>query len=168
MRVVGIDPGLSGAISIVTRLYPFFEVDVIDMPTIKGKTRGRDLHTTELLDICLHHYDLDLIVIEKPVLARPGEGRGSIGKFGYTTGLTEGIYRGVHHDTKLVLVSPQKWKGHFNLLGQDKNSSREWVMDFFKDEKDLFKRKKDDGRAEATLIALYGIDHFLATNPQGE
>lgn len=162
MNIIGIDPGLSGAIALIdiNEAPPmvFRRCSVWDMPTVKGKTRGRDLNVEELLTIAMYHYDLDLIVMEKPVLARPGEGRGSIGKFGYTTGLTEGIYRGFNHEVEFILVSPQKWKGHFGLLGKDKNASRALARERFFEDRDLFKRKKDDGRAEAALMALYGFE----------
>lgn len=157
MIIVGIDPGLSGAIVEMHTMKK--EIKVWDMPTVKGKTRGRDLDMDKLYEfIAQYHYDLETIVMEKPVLARPGEGRGSIGKFGYTTGLTEGLYRGIYPDAHFHLVSPQKWKAHFNLLGEGKDAARELAMKEFPKYADLFKRKKDDGRAEAALIALYGFE----------
>ena len=116
--IIGIDPGLSGAV--VSFSQQFNKLIVRDMPTVKGKTRGRDLDTEELLDLAYCHVEVDLIVMEKPVLSRPGEGRGSIGKFGYTTGLTEGIYRGAYPDIQFCLVSPQKWKAHFGLIRYSK------------------------------------------------
>jgi len=158
MIIVGIDPGLSGAIASFNPDYN--KVIVRDMPTVKGKTRGRDLDVEGLLDIAMYHHELDLIVMEKPVLARPGEGRGSIGKFGYTTGLTEGIYRGFNSECAFMLVSPQKWKAHFGLIGEGKDASRGLAAVRF-DDYEMFKRKKDDGRAEAALMALYGYETHI-------
>ncbi len=154
MIIVGIDPGLSGAVAELNTTMK--EVKVRDMPTVKGKTRGRDLDTLQLVEECQYHWDIDLIIMEKPVLARPGEGRGSIGKFGYTTGLTEGIYRAMYPVVPFVLVSPQKWKAQMVGLGSSKDEARELAMKLYPPYKDLFKRKKDDGRAEALLIAQYG------------
>ena len=52
-------------------------------------------------------------------------------------------------------VSPSKWKKTFNL-GKDKNESRAAATRLFPDLASEFARKKDDGRAEAILIAKWG------------
>ena len=52
-------------------------------------------------------------------------------------------------------ISPTKWKKSFGLT-RDKDASRAAATRLFPANADLFERKKDDGRAEATLIALYG------------
>jgi len=54
-----------------------------------------------------------------------------------------------------TLVSPQKWKRELEL-SKDKNQSLEMARMLWPDS-DKFKRKKDDGRAEAALIAMYGF-----------
>ena len=52
-------------------------------------------------------------------------------------------------------VSPSKWKKHFNL-GKDKNESRAAATRLFPTLAFEFARKRDDGRAEAILIATWG------------
>ena len=158
MRFIGVDPGLSGAIATISEMEgDRLDLHVFDIPTIKGKTRGRDLDWDTLLGFSHKWYlnSADVIFMEKPVLARPGEGRGSIGKFGYVCGATEGLMRSYNQGADFYSVSPQKWKAHFGLLGQDKNASRELAAVNF-DEYEIFKRKKDDRRSESALIALYG------------
>ena len=53
-----------------------------------------------------------------------------------------------------IHVSPGKWKKHFGLTS-DKEKSRALAIATWP-QSDHFRRKKDDGRAEAALTALYG------------
>ena len=52
-------------------------------------------------------------------------------------------------------VDPSAWKKTMRL-STDKNASRALASQFFPDSADQWARVKDDGRAEAALIALYG------------
>ncbi len=52
-------------------------------------------------------------------------------------------------------VTPQVWKKHFGL-SSDKDASRAHASMVFPDYSELWARKKDDGRAEAALVAYYG------------
>jgi hypothetical protein len=52
-------------------------------------------------------------------------------------------------------VPPATWKKHFGL-STDKDASRAYASSVFPDQSNLWARKKDDGRAEAALIAYYG------------
>jgi hypothetical protein len=56
------------------------------------------------------------------------------------------------------LVSPQAWKKHFALRGPGKEPSRQLVISRLPQQTGYFARKADHGRAEAVLIALYGLD----------
>ena len=55
------------------------------------------------------------------------------------------------------LVSPSKWKTSFNL-SKDKDESRAAATRLFPSLASQFARKKDDGRAEAILIAKWGTE----------
>jgi len=57
-------------------------------------------------------------------------------------------------------VTPQKWKGHFGL-SRDKGVSRSVASQRFPSIAAQFARVKDDGRAEACLIALYGKERLI-------
>jgi len=57
-------------------------------------------------------------------------------------------------------VTPSKWKAHFGLT-RDKGVSRGMAMQRFPEYAEKFKRVKDDGRAEAALIALYGQETMV-------
>ena len=52
-------------------------------------------------------------------------------------------------------VPPATWKKHFGL-STDKDASRALAGQHFPDQAHLWSLKKQDGRAEAALIALYG------------
>ena len=52
-------------------------------------------------------------------------------------------------------VTPAIWKRHFGL-STDKDASRALAGQHFPDQAHLWKLKKQDGRAESVLIALYG------------
>jgi crossover junction endodeoxyribonuclease RuvC len=59
----------------------------------------------------------------------------------------------------LHYVTPAKWKKHFGL-NRDKGVSRSKATERFPEYANLFSRVKDDGRAEAALIALYGAEQL--------
>lgn len=52
-------------------------------------------------------------------------------------------------------VDPSAWKKSMHLTS-DKNASRALASQYFPDCSDQWQRVKDDGRAEAALIAYYG------------
>jgi hypothetical protein len=52
-------------------------------------------------------------------------------------------------------VDPSTWKKSMHLTS-DKNASRALASQYFPDCSDQWQRVKDDGRAEAALIAYYG------------
>ena len=62
--------------------------------------------------------------------------------------------------TPMHLVTPNKWKKHFNL-SSDKDTSRQLAIQRFPDHYELFKLKKHDGRAEASLICLWAAEVLI-------
>ena len=154
--VIGIDPGISGAIAV----FKDGKLDaVIDMPTLKiasGKTMKshisaiglvRILETSTLVHNSVH------IVIEK-VGAMPGQGVSSMFNFGRSAGIIEGVVAAMHFPS--TYVTPAAWtKAVGRAAGKD--ASRMRAMELFPSKADLFKRAKDDGRADAALIAYWYI-----------
>ena len=53
------------------------------------------------------------------------------------------------------LVTPQLWKKAMRLVA-DKDAARQRAVQLFPERAEWFRRVKDDGRAEAAMIALYG------------
>ena len=67
------------------------------------------------------------------------------------------------------LVTPQTWKKVYGLKGgkENKDMSRQKASQLFPTYANLWARKKDDGRAEAVLLAHYGSTREMTT-VQGE
>lgn len=61
------------------------------------------------------------------------------------------------HELRVIWVAPTVWKRHFDLLKQDKASSRAKAAAVFPAYEQLFARAKDDGLAEAALMAMWGV-----------
>lgn len=151
MKVIaGIDPGITGAIA-------FYIVDqdarvaVYDIPVAGGEICAPALASL------LRQYSPSLAVLEK-VGAMPGNGGVSMFNFGRSYGDVRGVIGALN--IPLHYVTPGVWKKHFGLTS-DKDLSRKLAIQRFPAVEDHFRRKKDDGRAEAALIALYGADVIL-------
>lgn len=149
---IGIDVGANGAIAV-------FEngklIAVHDMPTKTieiDKRKKKRVDADALND--LFDFHVEMATIER-VAAMPNQGVSSMFAFGQAAGIVEGVIATVTNNVKYV--RPQSWKKYFNL-GKDKDASRNMAMMLWPDKSDWFKRKKDDGRAEAALIGLWGIE----------
>jgi len=149
---VGIDPGISGAIAIYRDNVLH---SVVDMPTLEvdsGKTKKRHISAVTLRDI-LEGYPNSHVAIEK-VGAMPGQGVSSMFNFGRSAGIIEGVVAGLKLPS--TYVTPATWtKAVGRAAGKD--ASRMRAMELFPTRAELFKRAKDDGRADAALIAYWYI-----------
>lgn len=151
--VAGIDPGKSGALAVI---YPT-GIAFCDVPRIK--LRGKDKpawsewHTE--WSMALEFGCVDLIVIED-VSARPGQGVTSMFTFGRSLGYVHAIVAGVRPRPRIEFVTPAVWKGKLGLLNSGKGASREKCRALYPSTMADLQRVKDDGRAEAALIAHYG------------
>jgi crossover junction endodeoxyribonuclease RuvC len=152
--VIGIDPGISGAIAI----FKDGKLEsVVDMPTVEiasGKTIKRHISAATLRNILeLDMYQISHVVIEK-VGAMPGQGVTSMFNFGRSAGIIEGVVAALRMPH--TYVTPATWT---KVVGRaaGKDASRMRAMELFPTRADLFKRAKDDGRADAALIAYWYI-----------
>ena len=105
-----------------------------------------------LMDILTSVDRLDHIWIEKQQ-AMPKQGVSSTFKLGYAFGqitTTVALSR-----TRYTMVTPVVGKRAMNLP-KDKDAARRMAQQWFPDRASELKRKKDEHRAEALLIALYG------------
>ena len=142
--IVGIDPGQKGAIGM---LYPNGSVYVEDMPMIGKEVDGYSL--SELfIEFPPEHVYLEQV-------NSFGMGRTSAYNFGQGVGVIKGVLATMN--ISYTLVTPQKWKKYFDL-SRDKDESRLYAARLWPTAADKFKRKRDDGRAEALLIAKYGSE----------
>ncbi len=156
MIYIGVDPGFTGA---VAYYWPKENhIQVFDMPVYKNAKGKTELNLFELHEILTPEGDEPHMAIIEQVAAMRGQGVSSMFRFGQSYGATQMAVAA--HKIPIQYVTPAKWKGHFRL-NRDKGVSRGLATQRFPDCADLFKRVKDDGRAEAALIALYGKE---ATN----
>jgi len=155
MKVGGVDPGLGGAIV----SYDGDIICPIKMPTLKSKTRGRDINWALLAsDFDLLMSDMDHFFIEQ-VGAMPGQGVSSMFKFGYCAGGVRGLISA--YKIPVTMVTPAVWKRVMHVTSS-KDVARARASEVFPKQAQLFARKKDEGVAEAALIALYG--YCILTN----
>ena len=139
--ILGIDPGVKGALAVFDKAER--RVTCHDMP---DTTLGLQQFVADLPPIAF-------AVLEKPFypkvigvqnIARIAEAYGSV--------KTCLAWRGI----PIREVRPNEWKAALNL-SSNKSASREMAGLVFPDDAHQWARVKDDGRAEAALIAWYGV-----------
>ena len=151
MMLIGLDPGYSGAI---TLYWPATgHIEVHDMPTLKNAKGKAVLDMHGILQILEPEGDGQRVAYIEQVSAMPGQGVSSMFRFGEQYGALQMALAATKTPTHYVTSAV--WKKHFGL-SREKGVSRGLAMQRFPAFADTFKRVKDDGRAEATLIALYG------------
>lgn len=150
--ILGFDPGLSGAVAILDAKGRL--VDVIDMPTVEvkvGSSMKRQV-APAALSAELFMYRDAFAYVEK-VNAMPGQGVSSMFSLGRSMGVIEGVLAGLN--VPYTMIRPAEWTKAMRL-SDGKDGSRARAMELYPARADLFKRVKDDGRADAVLIAEYG------------
>ena len=155
MIIVGIDPGIAGAIC-------FFSsgnvIDVIDMPTMaEGKKNKKQVNGNQLyneLKKYLSEINIDeACVVVEHVTAMPGQGVTSMFNFGQSFGVIKGICSAMQ--LPIHFIRPTKWKKYFNLINTSKDASRSRAIELFPKVSEKLKRKKDSNKADSILIASY-------------
>lgn len=161
--IIGIDPGLTGAIAVLT---PSGQIALFDTPTAKikqGKTYKTDYLPYEMADI-IRRFRSSMVFIEKvhamPMFSTNKEGKEkrqgatSLFRFGEGYGLWLGIIAAL--EMQITKVAPQTWKKAIMAGMPDKDAARQRAQELYPEcVKDL-SRKKDIGRADALLIMHWG------------
>ena len=156
MRIIGIDPGLSGGIAILDDSKIF---DIFDMPIMsEGKKNKNQLNSAQLVNIIKRHIlpNKETFVIVEQVSAMPGQGVTSMFNFGQTFGSIKGICAAL--GLPIFYVRPAKWKKHFELINSSKDASRTKVIEMYPSISSRLTKKKDVTKADAILIARYFRD----------
>lgn len=146
MIIIGIDPGLTGAIAILSDL-PHVEPSIEDMPVADGSIDPAGLSAL------LANYDDARMAYVERVSAMPKQGVSSTFKFGTGYGMVLGVLAAL--EIPYALVTPGVWKKAYGL-SSDKEQCRARALQLFPALAGDMKRKKDHGRAEALLIAEWG------------
>lgn len=153
-RIIGIDCGLNGAIALLENGKL---VSVHDMPTltIESNKKAKRQVSAPMLAAIIGQIKPDHAYVEKPA-SRPGQSVVAMFGFGRSLGVVEGVLAALQ--VPCTYVAPATWTKAIGKA-QGKDASRHRAMELFPEYQQLFKRVMDDGRAEASLIAVWGIRH---------
>jgi len=164
MLIIGIDPGISGAIC-------FFEdgqvKEIIDMPVMAdGKKNKRQINGPQTYNEISKRINKfpkkDVIVVIEQVSAMPGQGVTSMFNFGQSFGVLKGICSAMQ--LSMFFIRPAKWKKYFGLIKTEKDASRTRVIEIFPYISYELSRKKDSNKADAVLIASFFYNTYKKTD----
>lgn len=151
--ILAIDPGAHGALA-------FFDadngvLDIVDMPivAVKRGTKTKNEISAQMLASIVRARRVDRAVLEK-VGAMPGQGVSSMFAFGRGVGAIEGVLAALQ--IPVDYVTPQTWQKAVNMRA-GKDGARARAAEIFPAYAQQFARAKDDGRADAALIAWWGV-----------
>jgi crossover junction endodeoxyribonuclease RuvC len=154
MIIIGIDPGLSGAIVSIDTVNPLENI-VHDIPTFTvtvkdGQRRKIDIHKLQQI---LKNEKADHVYLEN-VHAMPKQGVASMFSMGVNLGVIEAsiVAAGLPYTTVPAMV----WKKVMQCP-KDKDAARRRASQLLPAMAHNWDLKKHDGRAEAAIIALYGL-----------
>ena len=140
MKIIGIDPGLSGAIAILenNKVLNIFDIPV--MP--EGKKNKRQLNSALLVSLLRENItnNEEVAVVVEQVNAMPGQGVTSMFNFGQTFGAIKGICAALN--LPIFFVRPSKWKKYFELINSSKDSSRTKAIEMYPKLSNLLAKKK--------------------------
>ena len=145
MIVVGIDPGVTGAVAVHDG---GALVAIHDLPVLGGRVDGTAMADL-LLDIVPHEVFLEN--------TQPMPKNGSIASFslGLNTGIIIGVVQSLSYP--LTRVRPHVWKSKMGVSRMDKNAIRGVAKELYPAWARWFERVKDHNRAEAVMISRYGV-----------
>ena len=153
MKIIGIDPGLSGAIAIIENNKV---LGIFDMPVMaEGKKNKRQLNSAQLVNIIKENVkkEDETVVVVEQVNAMPGQGVTSMFNFGQTFGAIKGVCAAL--SLPIFFVRPSKWKKYFELINSSKDSSRTKVIEMYPSLSNKLSKKKDVNKSDAILIARF-------------
>ena len=129
MKIIGIDPGLSGAIAVLenNKVLNIFDIPVMS----EGKKNKRQLNSALLVNLLKDNVrdGEDVAIIVEQVNAMPGQGVTSMFNFGQTFGAIKGICAAL--EFPIYFVRPSKWKKHFELINSSKDASRTKAIEMY-------------------------------------
>ncbi len=159
MKIIGIDPGLSGAIAILenNKVLNIFDIPVMS----EGKKNKRQLNSALLVNLLRENIDKEeeVAVVVEQVNAMPGQGVTSMFNFGQTFGAIKGVCAALK--LPIFFVRPSKWKKHFELINSSKDSSRTKVIEMYPTLSGQLAKKRDVNKSDAILIAKFYFETKL-------
>lgn len=160
MIVIGVDIGMTGALAAIDRRGTY---SLRDLPVI-GEPGDRRVQGRQLLDMLREFVrigDAGLVVFEDVRVRAMGSrqmAHSTEGALVKARGVVEAAcdIAGLRFEK----VQPQTWKRHYGLNGKDKADAREIATRLHPAAASELKRVKDHNRAEALLIARYGLERL--------
>ena len=159
MKIIGIDPGLSGAIAILENNKV---LNLFDMPVMsEGKKNKRQLNSSHLVNLIKENIEQneEVAVVVEQVNAMPGQGVTSMFNFGQTFGAIKGVCAAL--ELPIFFVRPSKWKKHFELINSSKDASRTKVIEMYPTLSGQLAKKRDVNKSDAVLIAKFYFETKL-------
>ena len=155
MLIIGIDPGINGAICL------FKDgkiVDVFEMPKMAvGKKNKSQVNASQIFNEIQKAIEGEdktkVIAVIEQVSAMPGQGVTSMFNFGQSFGILKGICSAMQ--LPMYFVRPAKWKKYYNLINSEKDASRTRAIEMFPYFSSELSKKKDSNKADAILIANF-------------
>jgi len=158
--VLGVDPGLSGGWALVDAKGALVDAQPMPIVTIKRRSKASTQIDGPTLADQLKRAGFGATGFVEAVSSRPRQA-GQF-QFGINCGLVHGILHA--HRVPFQLVAPATWKSvHGIKRAEDetkadtKTEARRIAASIYPKHAQRFSRVKDDGVAEAVLIALYGL-----------
>jgi hypothetical protein len=155
MTVLGVDIGNTGAIALIDESGGLVEVH--DMPCLDDGPKGRPSVNAPLLAAIVAHAGASLAYVEW-VGPRPTDGAVQAFAFGRCKGVLEGTLAA--GGVPVTFLTPPQWKRLVGIAPGKvgaKDAARSEAIRRWPGMAALFSRAKDDGRAEAALIAAAGL-----------
>ena len=165
MLVIGVDPGLGGALC---AFYGQDEegdeliADIIDMPTMPHGSRSEVDAITVLK--WLRRWNAGIAYVEnvQPMPSIPDKKTGERRNMGAATnfrfGMAVGSIRGILQSQGIEVrdVHPRTWTDAFELKGGSKKPHLRLARALWTCNRGFFRLEKHEGRADAALIAAFG------------
>ena len=154
-KIIGIDIGSKGALALLSPTGDLLEIE--DMPILRDGPANRPNVNAPLLASIVYRWQATTAFVEF-VSARPGEGPTGAFSFGRSKGVIEGVCAAA--GVPVAFITPSSWKRAVGIPpGKDgaKDAARSEAIRRWPSQAALFARVKDDGRAEAALIAVAGM-----------
>lgn len=152
--ILGIDIGVRGALALLSERGEL--VDVWDMPCLHDGPKNRATINAPLLAELVYKTHASRAFIER-VGPRPGEGAVGAFQFGDCKGVIRGVLAAAAISAQFI--QPAQWKRVVGIPpGKDmKDFARAEAIRRWPGQAGRFALKKDDGKAEACLIAIAGL-----------
>ena len=126
-------------------------VECIDIPVVGTGAKER-VDVAAIRNFIDRHRPVRALIERAQAMPRQGSSSGF--KYGRAVGAIEATV--ALCSIPMEIVEPSAWKRFWHLPGKDKEAARQKAVQLFPGAHAVLARKRDHGRGEAMLVALYG------------